>query len=86
MRSKVRGFWLSHGIFAEGVPVEAGGHSQTRGPLDCTLDVADLLGFEMPVAVENEHRLALELGRLRCLEAASVIAALAARQAPEIAA
>jgi hypothetical protein len=50
------------------------------------LTMPDLLGFEMPVATETEHRMALELGRLRCLEAARVIATLARRITPPIAA
>jgi hypothetical protein len=50
-------------------------------------DVAHLLWFEMPVATETEHRLALELGSSRCLEAAAALAILAARaRPPEIAA
>jgi hypothetical protein len=35
--------------------------------------VVDLLHFEMRVTIENEHLLTLELGRLRCFEAALVI-------------
>jgi hypothetical protein len=33
-------------------------------------DVADPLKFEGVVAVESEHQLALELGKVRCLETA----------------
>jgi hypothetical protein len=53
-------------------------------------DIADLLQFEMPVAEETEHRMALELARLRALEEVSVVATLATLAArarpPEIAA
>jgi hypothetical protein len=42
-------------------------------------DIANLLEFEMPVAEEIEHALALELGSLRCREAAFLIIALAGR-------
>ncbi len=40
-------------------------------------DLAVLLWFETPVSPDTEHQLVLELGRLRALEAASVISTLA---------
>jgi len=42
-------------------------------------DLAVLLWFESPVSPDTEHRMALELGRLRSLEAAAMIATLAER-------
>jgi hypothetical protein len=42
-------------------------------------DVAHLLAAEMPNAIDLEQRMALDLGRMRCIEAAAVIAELAER-------
>jgi hypothetical protein len=42
-------------------------------------DVAGLLAAELPSAIDLEQRMALDLGRMRCIEAAAVIVALAER-------
>ena len=44
-------------------------------------DVAHLLAAELPNAIDLEQRMALDLGRMRCIEAAAAIAALAERLA-----
>jgi hypothetical protein len=50
-------------------------------------DVAHLLAAEMPNAIDLEQRMALDLGRMRCIEAAAMIAALATlARPPEVAA
>jgi hypothetical protein len=50
-------------------------------------DVAGLLAAELPNAIDLEQRMALDLGRMRCIEAAAMIAALATlARPPEVAA
>jgi hypothetical protein len=42
-------------------------------------DVAHLLAAELPNAIDLEQRMALDLGRMRCIEAAAAIGTLAER-------
>jgi hypothetical protein len=46
-------------------------------------EIAVLLWFERPVAGDDEHRLVLDIGRMRALEAAAVIGTLAERLAEQ---
>ena len=43
--------------------------------------VAHLLWWERPNAADDEHRMALDLGRMRCIEAAAMLGTLAERLA-----
>jgi hypothetical protein len=42
-------------------------------------DLSALLWFERPVAGDDEHRLVLDIGRMRALEAAAALGTLAER-------
>src|SRR5262245_6974528 len=61
------------------VPQDELGAGVIADLVDRLRDIAELLQFEMPAAEEIEHALVLELGSLRCREAAAVIAVLAAQ-------